>query len=178
MHLVLQPMPQPADGGICVGLLDDAPCTFHGRVATVGGGEIEAKAIAAEILVAVENAARALFGPEWVQSLALVSGLNVRTCQRDRIGRYGLPAPVLRALGEGAAFPWARALGDVMLATARLAKTVAGDGGRPRKPGEIGLPPVIDTDDQMAKTVAEAKRVVTWLAQQRAEHRAPAIEDE
>lgn len=178
MRLVLQPMTQPADGGAAVGTFDGLPCVFHGRVATVGDQQYEAKEIATEILAAVEVSARAVFGPEWVQSLALVSGLNSRTVQRDRIGRFGLPAPILRALAEGAAFPHPRALGDVMQATARLAKAMAGDGGRERPRGESGIPAVIDTDGPMLTTVKEAKRLVTWLAEQRSTHRAPALEGE
>lgn len=177
-RLVLRPMPQLADGGVCVGTLDGVPIIFHGRVATTGGHEVEAKAIAPEILEAVDVAAKAVFGPEWVQALALVTSLNPRTCQRDRIGRYGLPAPILRALGEAAAFAWPRALGDVMLATSRLAKAAAGHGGYRAPPGGSVIPPDFDVSSQMAETVERGMRLVAWLARERSGHRAPALDDD
>ena len=176
-RLVLRPMPQPADG-VCVGTLDGEPVTFHGRTASAGGREHEAKAIAPDILEAVDVAARDVFGPEWVQALALVTGLNPRTCQRDRIGRYGLPAPILRALGEAAAYEWPRALGDVMLATSRLAKAAAGHGGRMAPPGGSVIPPDFDVSSEMAATVERGMRLVAWLARERSGHRAPALDDE
>ncbi|CAO4172510.1 hypothetical protein EEDFHM_02103 [Methylorubrum populi] len=177
-RLVLTPMPQPTDGGICVGTLDGEPCTFYGRTATAGGREHEMKAISVDILEAVDVAAKAVFGPEWVQALALVTSLNPRTCQRDRIGRYGLPAPILRALGEAAAFQWPRALGDVMLATSRLAKVAAGHGGRRAPPGGSVIPPDFDVTSQMGETVERGMRLVAWLAQERSGHRAPALDDD
>ncbi|CAA2155743.1 hypothetical protein MBRA_01373 [Methylobacterium brachiatum] len=180
-RLVLRPMPQPADGGVCVGTLDGEPLVFYGRVATAGGREVEAKAIAPEILEAVDVAAREVFGPEWVQALALVTGLNPRTCQRDRIGRYGLPAPILRALGEAAAQDWPRVMGDLMLACARLLKTngrANRSGLHPRHPAFAGPPVGNDLDVTMDVIAQQARRLVYRLVEERSEHRAPALDDD
>lgn len=180
MRLVLRPMPQPSDDGVCVGTLDGEALTFHGRVATAGGRDVEAKGIAPEILEAVDAAAREVFGPEWVQALALVSGLNPRTCQRDRIGRFGLPAPILRALGEAAAEPWPRVTGDMMLACARLIKTNAlgNDTMRGQRHPRFAGPPAGNPVDTAMDTIAShARSLVYRLVSERAEHRAPALDD-
>jgi hypothetical protein len=174
-------MLQPADG-VCVGVLDGEPLVFHGRVATAGGREVEAKSIAPEILEAVDVAAREVFGPEWVQALALVTGLNPRTCQRDRIGRYGLPAPILRALGEAAAEPWPRVTGDMMLACARLLKTNAPGNASTvhgeRHPRFAGPPAGMPVDVTMDTIAEHARRLVYRLVEERSEHRAPALDDD
>ncbi|CAO4164969.1 MULTISPECIES: hypothetical protein [Methylobacteriaceae] len=180
-RLVLSPMPQPTDGGVCVGTLDGEPCTFHGRTATAGGREYEMKVISVDILEAVDVAAKAVFGPEWVQALALVTGLNPRTCQRDRIGRYGLPAPILRALGEAAAEPWPRVTGDMMLACARLLKTNAignRSGLHARHPAFAGPPVGHDVDATMHVIAQQARALVFRLVAERSEHRAPALDDD
>lgn len=181
-RLSLQPMPQPADGGTCVGHFDGLPCTFHGRIATVGDRQYESKEIAEDILAAVEEKARMVFGPEWIQCLALVTGLNLRTVQRDRIGRYGLPAHVLRALAEAAAEPWPRVTGDLMQATARLMKTNAlGNlnavgseqnryGGPPVGVGNVHL--------RLGQVADHACVLVERMAADRMTHRAPALADE
>lgn len=182
MRLILRPMTQPEDGGVCVGVLDGVPLTFHGRIATAGDREYEAKAIASDILEAVDVAAREVFGPEWVQALALVTGLNPRTCQRDRVGRYGLPAPVLRALGEAAFEPWPRVTGDLMLACARLIKTNAvenlGTLRGERHPRFAGPPAGSPVDVTMDTIAQHARVLVQRLVSERAEHRAPALEDD
>jgi hypothetical protein len=175
-------MTQPEDGGVCVGVLDGVPLTFHGRIATAGDREYEAKAIASEILEAVDAAAREVFGPEWVQALALVTGLNPRTCQRDRVGRYGLPAPVLRALGEAAFEPWPRVTGDLMLACARLIKTNAIENVstlRGERHPRFAGPPAGNPVDVAMDTIAQhARALVRRLVSERAEHRAPTLDDD
>jgi hypothetical protein len=174
-------MKQPSDDGVCVGTFDGEPLTFHGRVAVIAGQEVEAKQIAGDILVAVDAAAREVFGPEWVQALALVSGLNPRTCQRDRIGKYGFPAQIMRVLAEAAAEPWPRVTGDMMLACARLIKT-SNPGNTStrseRDPRFAGPPAGIPVDQTMDMIAHHARSLVYRIISERAQHRAPALNDD
>jgi hypothetical protein len=169
MDIRLMAMEQTGDG-ICVGTVDGLPLFFQGRTALIGDAEFEMKDISQPLLQAVDEASRAVFGPEWVQALALVSGLNSRTCQRDRIGRYGLPAPILRMLGEASSSSHPKATGACMLAAAHLMRSV----GREVAPECVAeamraaMPEVLGFSLDLVETLASERRA----------HRAPALDGE
>lgn len=132
MRIDLRPMPQPRDGGICVGLLDGDPLTYHARVPTVGGRELIHADIADAMKEAVDEAAEALWGSEWSGPLSVATGLNRRSCSKDRVWKFGLPAWALRFLGSAYRQPNARAVGDFLCGLAR-----AYDGDALKKGGVI-----------------------------------------
>lgn len=115
MRIILRPGPQGA-----IGEFDGRPLSHLGGKLRVDGEPIEQHVIASALVDAVDEAASRVFGSVWVKKLGLVAGLGLRRCQRDRIARFGLPAATLQMLGRAAAHENARALGDMMLAIARL----------------------------------------------------------
>lgn len=115
MRIVLRPGP-----GAVIGEVDGQPLSYRGRTPLVDGRPVAHAEIASALVDAVDEAATRVFGPVWVKKLGLVAGLGLRRCQRDRIEQFGLPSAVLRALAIAAAHPDARALGDMMVAVARL----------------------------------------------------------
>lgn len=122
MRIALKNMPQPSshDGGTCVGSLDDEPLIYRARVPSAGGREYEHAEIADALRDAVDECAERLWGSEWSGPLSVATGLNRRSCSKDRVWRYGLPAWVLRFLGEAAAQAFPRAVGDLMVGMARV----------------------------------------------------------
>src|SRR4051794_36961887 len=115
MRIVLCPGPHGT-----LGNLDGRPLAYHGGKYLLAGEPIEHRVIANALVDAVDEAARRVFGNVWVKKLGQVAGLNLRRCQRDRIAQFGLPPTILEMLGRAAAHRDARALGDMMLAVARL----------------------------------------------------------
>lgn len=132
MKIVLKPLPPEAtahlpEGAIVVGQSGAIPVYYLGRRPHIGDREVEHADIAQDLLDAVEDVCGPLFGGDWLKPLAVVSGLNVRTVQRDRILKFGLPAGVLRALGEARSVAVgdesARAVGHIMQGVALIAKS-------------------------------------------------------
>jgi hypothetical protein len=93
---------------------------YIGRKPGTREREFEHGEIAEALVEAVDKAATSVFGGEWSKPLALITGLNQRTCNRDRIRQWGLPPWVLLLLAKASAHPYARPLGDIMQGTARL----------------------------------------------------------
>jgi hypothetical protein len=172
MKIELKPMPA-SSAGIAVGMLDGQPLVYDGRTPLIAGQPFEHREIASALVTAVDEAATAVFGAEWVKDLALVTGLNVRTCQRDRILRYGFPATGLRMLGQAAAFDEPRAFGHLMLAVAHMydVRSVGSAVMRvlPRSKGEVSV--------TSQKLLAEALDMVDWLRVRKAQHQAPKFND-
>lgn len=117
MRIELKPMPAPAEG-VAVGTLDGRPLVYVGRTAHVDGQPLPHGDIAEALADAVDRAASEVLGGEWSKPLALVTGLNPRTVNRDRIRQWGLPVWVLTMLGQAAAHELPRALGHAMQAAA------------------------------------------------------------
>jgi len=117
MPIALRPVTDVPDA---VGVVDGAPLTYQGRTAHVGGCPVEHAEIAEDLAAAVDAAATALWGGDYVNSLARVTALNRRTVTPDRIARNGLPAWVLRLLGTAAAAGTPRAMGYLLLAAVEL----------------------------------------------------------
>lgn len=120
MHIELVPFGEGLYDGVAVGLLDGRPLVYVDRRAHVDGRELAHGDIAVALVEAVNVAASRILGPEWSKPLAAVTGLNARTCNRDRIERWGLPPWVLVLLARGAAVEHPRALGHMLLAVASL----------------------------------------------------------
>ncbi|MCG5249523.1 hypothetical protein [Methylorubrum extorquens] len=117
MRIELRPVPESPDA---VGTLDGEVLTFVGRDAFVGGQPFPQGEIGEALAEAVEEAATALWGSDYLGSLSRVSGLNRRSVVGDRIARNGLPDWLLRILAYGAGHPAPRALGYLMLAAAEV----------------------------------------------------------
>lgn len=119
MRIDLKPVSQPTDGGIAVGTVDGAPLVYYARVPTVGGRELAHADIADALKEAVDEAAEALWGSEWSGPLSVATGLNRRSCSKDRVWKFGLPPWALRFLGAAYRQPNPRAVGDFLCGLAR-----------------------------------------------------------
>lgn len=120
MRVVLRPVPDHPDA---VGLVDGQPLTVEGRDAFAGGRPIAQEEIGEALAAAVEEAASALWGSDYLGSLSRVLGLNRRSVVGDRIARNGLPGWALSIIGYGAGHPVPRALGYLLLAAAEVLDT-------------------------------------------------------
>jgi len=166
VKIVLKPMPDRPDG-LVVGTLDGAPLVFQGRKPFVGDRVFEHQEIQQALLDAVDEAASALFGSEWPRPLSIVTGLNARSCAKDRVWKYGLPGWVLILLGKAASHDSPRALGDILIGVARIrdnhltATTVPATSPRDR--------------DAIAghawRVLNDALDTVAWVRERRAEYR-------
>lgn len=117
MRVVLRPVPEhPA----AVGLVDGQPLTVEGRDAYAGGRPLTQEEIGDALAQAVEEAASALWGSDYLGSLSRVSGLNRRSVVGDRIARNGLPDWLLSILAYASGHPTPRALGYLMLAASEV----------------------------------------------------------
>ncbi|WP_445500645.1 hypothetical protein [Microvirga sp. G4-2] len=172
MKIELKPMPD-SDVGLAVGTLDGKPLVYDGRTPLVAGQPVEHREIASALVDAVDRAASAVFGPEWVKDLSLVTGLNVRTVQRDRIVKYGLPSVALKTLAEASAYEEPRALGYLMLAVARMYEDRAVESAVKSVP--TGAKGEVSVKSQVL--LAQALEMVDWLRVRRAQHQAPKLED-
>lgn len=117
MRVVLAPIPDHPDA---VGTIDGETLIYAGRDAYAGGRPVAQDEIGGALASAVEEAATALWGSDYLGSLSRVSGLNRRSVVGDRIARNGLPGWLLSILGYGAGHPTPRALGYLMLAAAEV----------------------------------------------------------
>ncbi|MDH2309243.1 hypothetical protein [Methylobacterium brachiatum] len=115
MRVVLCPIPEHPDA---VGTVDGQPLTVQGRDAYAAGHPLAQEEIGEALAAAVEEAASALWGSDYLGSLSRVSGLNRRSVVGDRIARNGLPDWLLSILAYAAGHPTPRALGYLMLAAA------------------------------------------------------------
>jgi hypothetical protein len=166
MKIELKPMPDRPDG-LVVGTLDGAPLYFQGRKPLVGDRVFEHHEIQQALLDAVDEAAGALFGSEWPRPLSVVTGLNARSCAKDRVWKYGLPAWVLILLGKAAAHDSPRALGDILIGVARI---------RDDHLSGTTVPATSPRDrDAIAghawRVLNDALDTVAWVRERRAEHR-------
>lgn len=131
MRIELKPMP-PQVKGVAVGTLDGRPLVYVGRAAHVDGQPLPHSEIAEALAEAIDRVASELLGGEWSKPLALVTGLNPRTVNRDRIRQWGLPVWVLTMLGQAAEHELPRALGHALQAAAIIGmqgdRYRAGDG--------------------------------------------------
>ncbi|WCS27976.1 hypothetical protein LOK46_14465 [Methylobacterium sp. NMS14P] len=84
------------------------------------GRPVTHEEIAEDLAAAVDAAATALWGGDYVNSLARVTSLNRRTVTPDRVAKNGLPLWVLRLLGSAAAAGTPRAMGYLLLAAVEL----------------------------------------------------------
>ncbi|GJD66484.1 hypothetical protein [Methylobacterium frigidaeris] len=125
MRIELLPIDEGLYDGVAVGTLDGEPLVYVERTAHVRGQRLAHKDIALALVDAVDVAASRVLGPEWSKPLAMVTGLNQRTCNRDRIERWGLPPWVLVLLARAAASEHPRALGHMLMACASLRGGVA-----------------------------------------------------
>lgn len=134
-EIVLQPMPQPEDGGICVGTAGGETLVYHGREATVGGRPVAHEEIADALYAAIDVACNKLWGPEWPSALALVGRIGRRNTSKDRVHGRGLPAQALRLIANASAGRHARLRGDMLVAVARhdILSAPNPDGGPPVK---------------------------------------------
>lgn len=117
MPIALHPVPSHPDA---VGTLDGEVLLAVGRELHVGGRVILQDEIGEALAEAVEVAAAALFGGDYLGSLSRVLGLNRRSVVSDRVARNGLPGWALHILGYAAGHPAPRALGYLMLAAAEI----------------------------------------------------------
>ncbi|MFH6786652.1 hypothetical protein [Methylobacterium sp. MA0201] len=117
MRVALHPVPEHPDA---VGTLDGQPLVVVGRELRVGGRPVPLDVAGEALAAAVEKAATALWGGDYLGSLARVLGLNRRSVVSDRIARNGLPGWALAILGCAAGHPRPRALGYLLLAAAEL----------------------------------------------------------
>lgn len=120
MHIELTPIDEGLHDGVAVGTLDGEPLVYVERTAHVRGQRLAHGDIAEALIEAVDAAASRVLGPEWSKPLAAVTGLNQRTCNRDRIRQWGLPPWVLVLLARAAASEHPRAMGHMLLAVASL----------------------------------------------------------
>ncbi|TXN41711.1 hypothetical protein FV232_17165 [Methylobacterium sp. WL30] len=123
MKIILKSVPDQAEG-IAVGTLDGFPLYYVGRTAHVDGRALQHGDIAEAMIDAVDYAAAQVLGGEWSKPLALVTGLNARTCNRDRIRQWGLPPWVLVLLGRASEHRHARALGFILQGAAMVYRDV------------------------------------------------------
>ncbi len=164
MRVVLAPVPDHPDA---VGTVDGLPLTFEGRVPHVGGRPVELADIGEALADAVEAAAGAVFGGDYVNSLARASGLNRRTVTRDRVMRNGLPAWALRFLGRAAAYEHPRAMGYLLQAAAEMTERgVLAQGGalpgvRPRDRDDLAFIARLGLEEALALVAVarEARRL-------------------
>lgn len=117
MRVVLRPDPEHPSA---VGLVDGQPLTVEGRDAYAGGRLVPQEEIGEALAAAVEEAASALWGSDYLGSLSRVLGLNRRSVVGDRIARNGLPGWALAIIGYGAGHPVPRALGYLLLSAAEV----------------------------------------------------------
>jgi hypothetical protein len=116
MKIVLKPLdlPAPPEGAI-VGTLDGQPLLRVGREWRTPSRSYTTEEIGEDLVEAVDEAATAVLGPEWVTSLARLSQLNRRSTSKDRIAKFGLPEYVLAWIGQAAASRYPRAIGHSLM---------------------------------------------------------------
>lgn len=166
MQIELVPIDEGLYDGTAVGLLDGQPLVYVERTAHVGGQALAHGDIAEALVEAVNVAASRILGPEWSKPLAAVTGLNARTCNRDRIQRWGLPPWVLVLLARGAASEHPRAMGHMLMAVASLRGGIAELKHGARVDAVVGR--------KARAIVDEASELIEWARKQR---RVPGSQD-
>jgi hypothetical protein len=164
MRVVLRPVPEHPEA---VGTVDGAPLTYEGRVLHVGGRPIEHATIAEALSDAVEVAAGAVFGGDYVNPMARATGLNRRTVTRDRVLRNGLPPWALAFLGRAAAYEHPRAMGYMLQAAAEMSERgglAQGDalpGVRPRDRVDLAVVARLGLEEalELVAVARDAKRL-------------------
>jgi hypothetical protein len=119
MRVVLRPVPEHPDA---VGLVDGQPLTYEGSTPHVAGRPVGHAVIAEALSDAVEAAAGAVFGGDYVNAMSRSTGLNRRTVTRDRVLRNGLPPWALAFLARAAAYEHPRAMGHLLQAAAEMSE--------------------------------------------------------
>jgi hypothetical protein len=135
MRVSLHPVPDTPDA---VGTLDGEVLVAIGRGLHVGGRPLHQEDVGDALAAAVEVAGTALFGSDYLASLARVLGLNRRSVVGDRVARNGLPGWALHILGYAAGHPAPRALGYLLLAASELLDAEAGDAPAATRRAELG----------------------------------------
>jgi hypothetical protein len=117
MKIVLKPLDLsvPAEGAI-VGTLNGQPLLRIGREWRTPARDYTTDELGEALVEAVDEAATAVLGPEWVTNLARLSQLNRRSTSKDRIAKSGLPEYVLVWLGRAADSDFPRAIGHHLMA--------------------------------------------------------------
>ncbi|MGU3449812.1 hypothetical protein [Methylobacterium sp. 391_Methyba4] len=159
MIIELVPLDEGLHDGTAVGLLDGRPLVYVDRRAHVDGRQLAHGDIAEALIEAVDVAASRILGPEWSKPLAAVTGLNARTCNRDRIRQWGLPPWVLVLLAKGAASEHPRAMGHMLMAVASLRGGIAELKYGPRVDAVVGK--------KARAIVEEASELIEWARKQR-----------
>ena len=166
MRIELVPIPEGLHAGIAVGLLDGEPLVYEERTARVRGRPLQHGEIADALIEAVDVAATKVLGPDWSKPLAAITGLNPRTCSRDRIRQWGLPPWVLVMLARAAATEHPRALGHMLLGVSSLRGGVTELKHGPRTDAIVGK--------QARAVVEDASDMIEWA---RAQRRTPGSKD-
>lgn len=167
MRIELVPIPESLHAGVAVGLLDGEPLVYEERTARVRGRPLQHGEIADALLEAVDVAATKVLGPDWSKPLAAITGLNQRTCSRDRIRQWGLPPWVLVMLARAAATEHPRALGHMLLGVSSLRGGVAELKHGARTDAVVGK--------QARAVVEDASDMIEWA---RAQRRIPGSRDQ
>ncbi len=161
MKIVLQPMPQPDDGGVCIGTLDGVPLTYRGQDLYAGDRHVTMQEAGSAFVDAVNEAATAVLGHEWVTSLARLMQLNKRSTSRDRIAKFGLPEYVCRFLAVASTHPYPRALGHALLCVEAIQEahtTARYTSGRPSQIDLAGRD--MDAQETMRRALAAVDEVL------------------
>lgn len=114
MRIHLRPMEQPSEG-VCIGTLDGRPLFMQDRHLHCDGQWYQHAEVADAYVEAVDRAASAVFGSDWVTPLARLMQINRRSTAKDRIAKFGLPEYILLFLANASSYPVPRALGYALL---------------------------------------------------------------
>lgn len=169
MKIVLKPMPQPDDGGVCIGTLDGVPLTYRDRALHAGDRVVTMEQVGSAYVDAVDDAATRVLGHEWVSSLARLMQINKRSTSRDRIAKFGLPEYVCIFLAEAAAHPHPRALGHALQCVEEIQEANTLDRYTTGRPSQIDL---VNRDKEVRETLRRALAAVDEVLAERERFRA------
>ncbi|MEN3236865.1 MULTISPECIES: hypothetical protein [Methylobacterium] len=163
MKIVLKPMPQP-DDGVCIGTLDGVPLTYRDQDLYAGERHVTMAEVGSAFVDAVNEAATAVLGHEWVSSLARLMQLNKRTTSRDRIAKFGLPEYVCLFLGQAAAHSHPRALGHALMCVEEIQEANTVERYHTGRPSQIDI---IGRDMDAKETLRRALAAVDEVLAER-----------